>query len=163
VVVELWHLLLKEPKEHVEGHPQARHASQVELAHSVLLGVEDLEHDAEGLLLVDVEQEDGHHVAHALHVPYFGFDQAEALEDSEEVFLAVVESFLEVDVIGQSSRGILMDFDQGLLFALLLHEVLHEATNLALLLLGRSVELFVAVPLDLLALFSRLDRHGISQ
>lgn len=97
--IQLGHVLLQQHQEDVVRGLQPRHRSLIEFFHLVLLPVYDFQHDAESVFFVNVSEQNGCHVAHALDVPQLWLDDAEALEDGEEVLLAMVELLLEVNMV----------------------------------------------------------------
>ena len=90
-----------------------------------MLTIYDFQHDTKSIFFVDISEQNGCHVAHTLDVAELGLDDAEALEDGEEVLLAVVELFLKVNMIRQRPRNIFMYIREKLGIALLQHQVLH--------------------------------------
>ena len=110
VHVEFGHVLLQQDQEHVKRGFEARHSSFVEFFHLVLLAIYDFQHDTESVFFVDVSEKDGRHVAHTLYVAKLRLDDAEALQNGEEILLAMVELLLEIDMIWKRSRNVLVYF-----------------------------------------------------
>tara|TARA_B110000285_G_C15073016_1_gene589082 strand:+ start:648 stop:1013 length:366 start_codon:yes stop_codon:yes gene_type:complete len=119
--IQFGHVLLQEHQEDVVRGFEPRHCSFIEFFHLVLLPVYDFQHDAESVFFVNVGEQNGCHVAHALHVAELRLDDAEALEDGEEVLLAMVELFLKVNVIWKRPGDVFVYIREQFGVALLQH------------------------------------------
>ena len=112
VLVQCRHVLLYQAVQHVVGCLQTQEVlavHAVEVLDLVLLTVQELQQDVEGIVAIHVGEQNRCHTPKSLHVAEFWFLDAQALQNYKQVVLALVVLLLKVDVVREGARHILVD------------------------------------------------------